>query len=309
MNEIAKNLNKSVFFHIGLMKTGTTTIQDYLNRDQRINLILKKKYFNTNQFFYRKYDYLKDEKINIESDEQLFTNNNYYSGSTVVLQRIKEKFPDAKIILTTREQRSLLLSAFKHTIKMTDDYYKSFEEFLNSKEGHIYMYMCDFDHIYKQINNYFPKENINILLYEDLRDDYNAFFNRLYNIFGLDNPRFNQLIESNKSWPDALLMVKIFLNKIKIFKKGRRIISISNSNYNQTDEFKLLYRIEKYVHSAILKISIYVIKNIPKLMNYRSNLFTWKQNDFFYNLKEFFKLKNKDFVVDSGIDLGEHDYL
>lgn len=308
---MSDNGNKvdTIFFHIGLMKTGTTTIQEYLSHDERINLILKRKFFNSNQFFFGEYNYLKKDKVNIESDEQLFTVNNYYSGSTLTLERIKNKFPNAKIILTIREQKSLLISAYKHTIRTTGNYYTSFDEFLNSKEGNIYLYMCNFNHIFDQINEYFPKENIHILLYEDLKKNYKLFFRNLYSILNIKEPGKELSINSNKSWPDAVLRIKLFLNKMLIFKQGRRIIEVDKSYFNKKDEFKLFYKIEQLMHKLILKLGMFIVYRVPRLNNYKSTAFRWNDEPLFLNLEKYFTETNQSFSETTGYNLKKYGYL
>ena len=43
------------FFHIGIMKTGTTSIQNTLGKDKRIQLFLQSRIINTNQYYFKKY--------------------------------------------------------------------------------------------------------------------------------------------------------------------------------------------------------------------------------------------------------------
>ena len=290
------------FFHIGLMKTGTTSIQEMLQNDSRINLILKKKFFNSNLYYNDEYKYCIQNKINIESDEQLLTIDNFYSGATVTLSRIKAKAPTAKIILTIREQRSLLESAFKHVIRFTTNYYKDIEEFLNSREGNVFLYMTDLENIYKELLNFFPKENIFILLYEDLRKDYLSFYKQLYDILGISLPDNFKNIKSNLGWSNRLINLKLKLNKIKIFNSGQRIISIKTGEYKVKDRFNFLSLSEEFITRVILFL-------FKRSKNKKIERLEWNKSDLCLKLEDHFKQSNNNFYKISGVDISKYNYL
>src|SRR5690606_17827192 len=147
------------YYHIGVMKTGTTYLQEILGRDERLQLFNHSRIINTNAYYRAVYENLDPSKISIDSDENIIDTKGNMCGLYTSLQRIKENNPQAVIILTIREQRSLLVSGYKHTIRHTDEYF-SFLGFLNSHYGMNYLNSTDYYSVIKLIEMLFPKENI-----------------------------------------------------------------------------------------------------------------------------------------------------
>lgn len=173
-------------FHIGCLKSGTTTLQEYLAQDERINLILKSRYFNTSKWDTENYEYSNSEKINIESDENISRKFKKLLGLEEALKRIQQVAPDAKIILTIREQKSAILSMYKHFIRQTNSTL-NLNEFLKAEEGKSYLDTIFYYDTYKLINTYFKKSNIYIYFFENMFTNWDDFISTFYHeIFNIE---------------------------------------------------------------------------------------------------------------------------
>lgn len=273
-------------FHIGIPKTGTSTIQHNLRNDNRINLI-QKKYFNTYEWWTKCYDYYNDNLINIVSDENLILQVNY--GKLILtLSRIQYIVPDAQIILSIREQRELLKSRYKSTISYHTGVYKSFEEWLKSSQGMDYLSVCMYDTVYRTISTFFPANQIHLLLFEDLKYNYCQFFKKLYSIIGIEMPKHcEQNVIKNKSLTEFELLIIKRMNRFKIFR---------NDNKLAINEAKL---VRKYAA---------LFKDPQKTVN----CFQWSENKLFNNIEKDIRRENQQLIRKNMLDrdkLVSYDYL
>src|SRR5690606_27120546 len=165
-----KEMKLPDYFHIGVMKTGTTYLQEILSQDERVQLFSHSRILNTNAYYSARYEDIDPSKISIESDENIVDTKGSMCGLYTSLQRIKRHHPDAVIILTIRDQKKLLLSGYKHTIRQTDENF-SFHGFLESPYGMNYLNSTDFYSVLKLIEKFFPKENIRIIPYEIIKEE------------------------------------------------------------------------------------------------------------------------------------------
>lgn len=62
----------SKIFHIGIPKSGTTTIQTFLENDERVALT-RSTFFTTSKWWRQHEEKLETNKINVESNETLIT--------------------------------------------------------------------------------------------------------------------------------------------------------------------------------------------------------------------------------------------
>jgi hypothetical protein len=145
------------------------------------------------------------------------------------------------------------------------------------------------------------------MLYEDLKNDYNNFFNELYNIIGLSRMESYEKIKSNVGWPDKLIELKSFLNRIKLFNMGKRRVDLSSYQYNFNQEFKFLSFIENYIFNSLIKFYSFILKanhRKKRLLKYQ-----WGSSELCLKLEEHFKETNKRFHKKSGINIYKYNYL
>jgi len=261
------------FYHIGLPKTGTTTLQTVLKRDKRVNCI-RNRYFNTHQWWTEDYDYCSNDErhVDIVSEENIVLQSGNLGKFINTLYRIKKVRPDAHIILTIREQRKLLESRYKFNIPHAKGFVLSFEDWLKSGQGMDLLSVCLYENIYQVIRLYFPGDQIHFLLFEELENASNAFFSDFYNILGLDVPENNIRIKENVSPTESELCASMFLNRFKFF-----------TGNSQLSWFKgKIYR-----HAARL------FKNENKKLD----CFRWKTSRLFTNIEKDFAETNQKLVT------------
>ena len=107
------------YYNIGLPKTVTTSLQSILKNDNRFDLFCKKRIFQTTNWYdsdVEKIFRVKDNKVGFFSDESFLRQQGRNFKHTVSLERLRFKNPNAKIIVTIREQKSFLESRYKHGI-------------------------------------------------------------------------------------------------------------------------------------------------------------------------------------------------
>lgn len=210
------------FFHIGVMKTGTTYLQEVLLEDQRIQLYNHTRFINTNLYYGSIYQDLDRSKITIESDENIIDPKGVMFGLYTSLQRIQANNPNAVIVLTIRAQKNLLISGYKHTIRQTDQNF-SFEGFLNSNYGVNYLRNVDYYSVVKLIEKFFPKQQIRIIPFELIKTG--KFIETFYKeVFGINKPTTEvEEKKLNKGLTDDLILYKKSLNNRLIFNKDSRI--------------------------------------------------------------------------------------
>lgn len=272
-------------YHIGCMKTGTTTVQKVFAEDNRINLIKYSRFFNTNKWYTDTYNYYKEGLINIESDENIVSQYDGMYGLADSLGRIREVSPDAHIVLTIREQRSLLLSGYKHRIGSTKDRY-TFLEFLNSGAGVSYLSMCDYNKLLDVTRKYFDMENIHIFLFEKLKSDFVGFFKDIYSeVLGIPIPNDLKLTVENRGRNDQSVVNNLMLNNLFISRKDANT-----------------YNFEKKIHH-------YFIRSLNMLNVNKDKKISWGKSELEQRLEEKFRESNFNFSKNTGIRLKENGYL
>ena len=188
-------------FHIGLPRTATTTIRSVLETDPRISLSTEK-YFQLSSFSSKNIQ-LQDKPnyLCVHSDETMLRQSGDHVKMLLTLWRIYSVVPDAKIILTIREQRNWLFSRYKAGIK-SGSITSSFEKWLFSPQGIDFQSLGHYGIIYDALAMYFSEDNIFILPFEVLDNDYNEFIHKLYSIFQLTPLPSKKKIHKNKSYGD-----------------------------------------------------------------------------------------------------------
>lgn len=273
------------FFHIGIPRTGTKTIQTILSSDPRIRFS-SDRYFQTPDWYFQKSPFnCNSEFINVHSDERMVRQDGNNFKMIVTLERISRAVPDATIILTIREQRSWLLSRYKYGIGK--GYLSaSFEDWLLSCQGIDFLSIGNFATLYHAIRSFFPEENIKVLLFEELKNNYEAFFKKLYQILGLPLQKLD-VIKENVSLPDKILGKKRILNKFAYMPS--KLSKLQEILYKKATAFLIQYTL----NSEDIEVKTIVWNDTPLLKAI--------QDDFRFSNNKFKKL--------SGIKLEEYGYL
>lgn len=226
--------------HVGYHKTGTSFLQkeifaspniDYnaIDRDLIIEEIINKHLFffdadATRQTLQK--DFVAD-KVNVVSMENLI--GNPHSGgynSYDHLQKLKQLFPAAKVLICIREQSSMILSSYKQYITTTGtlrlkNYLKPIEQGSNILPAFDLKHFC----YHALIGNYidaFGKENVLVLPYELLSKNSHEFLKQIFEFSGLKEEDIAK-IDSERKRNIATLSLTIKVKRLynKWFTKTR----------------------------------------------------------------------------------------
>lgn len=212
-----------VVFHIGVYKTGTTSLQNgYFSKNPGIQF-LGRPFKDQDVALWIKGLYQKDsmnytdcgtpDSIRTADTTPILQNNPKYliisdealtahgvADRGLIAQRLKEAAPRAKIILVLREQSDLLISYY---------YYMS--------RGRKHLQFRDFNDWFEYCGRYFNKEifstlnfynlfciyadtfgadNLCVLLYEDLKSDTAAFYSTIDSWLGLPQRGWNVSVKN-----------------------------------------------------------------------------------------------------------------
>lgn len=257
----------NVLIHIGYHKTGTTWLQEevfYKNDEVFEPLSLSKNRHNSlardfiwdgNGYLLSPFDLnediinrnLKDirskviesDKIYVMSDERL-SGSPHSSGfnSSVILNRVKNIFPNAKILIVIREQNSWLLSNYFQYLTAGGTH--GLKKYLNTKydgkrpgfsPNHIF-----YHHLILAYQSSFGKENVLVLPYELFKADKTTFLKKLSKFLDseitLTNSVFGQL--RNRSF-------NYFLNyKLRFLNHFIRSTSVNNNSVLSIQPLRLM---------------------------------------------------------------------
>ena len=245
-----------IYFHIGFLNTGTTWLQKtLLSNSKYFNLlnnytkpwedpIIKKLVLSDLESFdaieYSKLikSKYKKNKINIISSERL-SGHPISKGfdSELIAQKIYKSFPNAKIIIVTRETKSFIISTYKQIVKQ--GYPGSFQSYLNASSWFFPVFSNKYfkhEYIVKKYLNLFGFKNVLELKFEKFKLSNEEFLNSILRFM-----KSEIIIEKNKkkdivniSFSNRRIRSIRFLNKIRrseynpfsILSLGKKIIFI-----------------------------------------------------------------------------------
>ena len=192
-------------------------MQHVWKNDPRIHLIKHSRYFNTPDASKTSYNQYLEGYLNVESDENIIRKYGQLIGLPDSLQKISSSCPNAKILITIREQRSLILSGYKHHIRQTDHRF-SLPDWLKNPAGESYLMMADYLSVYDIVTKYFPAKNVSIVPFEILKQKPEDFFELIYRQFlGIPPPKNLSFPKKNVGLTDFQVQMKLFSNKSTAF--------------------------------------------------------------------------------------------
>ncbi|RMA93316.1 sulfotransferase family protein [Hydrogenothermus marinus] len=248
------------FFIVGAGKAGTTSLYYYFKQHPDIYMspIKEPNYFakdtDINEFIKRHKGvntFIKDfnEYIQLFKDRKkekvVGEASVSYLYSKVAAAEIFKYNPNAKILIILRDPIERAFSQYLMNLMIGLTTEKNFikevvNDYKNSKGilGSAYLYI-EFGLYYEQVKRYldiFPKKNVKILLFEDLK---NNLENTLKNIFVFLDVDSNVKIDITPQNPSYVPRIPPSINKF-ILKWGRNLKPIIPSNF--WNEFKNFYR-------------------------------------------------------------------
>ncbi len=252
---------KKVFFYVGLPKTGSAFLRQEVftkldtsrvcvNPEDVVNVVQK---MHASHYSPANIDAVKNAAAkafgNIDQDIVLVTDLDLVGLAVDNFRRfeeitdfMKELFPEASIIITLRNQVDWLLSLYKHTTTGLDVSITEFLNFsggkFNSKQREDFPNVDALDFNFAEKCEYyvkaFGKENVHVLLNEDMVSDPEGLARQIEGIFGCDMVGNINFRTENKSFSSFGIQITLCKEKLgKLFGREGR----------QRKEDKILHRI------------------------------------------------------------------
>jgi hypothetical protein len=187
-----------IILHVGMHKTGTTFLQwnvfhfvdaNYLwhvfYKSWLKNLLNPEKKVNYNKIKDKLSSILKNDKINIISEENIYTYQfTKKDDRFVLLDRIKKVFPEAKIIIGTRKKEENLVSWYVEYVAVGGvlDFQGFLDKYMNLDK-------LDYEAYIKKLNEYYGKENVFVYSMDELRKNQEGLIKNLCKFMGVDSPK------------------------------------------------------------------------------------------------------------------------
>ncbi len=245
--------NMKIIIHPGYERTATSTLQDSLFgkhpgilsigrpwNETTLNFV---KELRRNDLFYNKdlvtsyFDKLGINKnINktvVLSDEAIFRANYDKNGSPVSVklhaQRVKEIFPNSQVLLTIRNQFTLITGYYMsqgRIVNAPDPFsnrYITIGSWLRwCLERWEFSILCHFDYwaVIKMYIELYGEENVHVLLYEEFANDQENFLKKLSPILGINVEDAIELLcnqHQNKVWRKSKRQVTYAKLREKLF--------------------------------------------------------------------------------------------
>ena len=192
------------FLIIGSMKSGTTTLYHLLKSHPDIFMADNKEpqYFSDDRKFGKgteRYESLFKNYNNEKAIGEASTNYAKHPSFKNVPERIKKVIPDAKLIYVLRDPVDRIYSHFVHNYYM-GRIENDVEKAINNNAH--YINVSKYYHQIEQYLEYFDKDNIKIILLDDLRDSPMETVADTYRFLGVDDAHKPQGLGEHKHATD-----------------------------------------------------------------------------------------------------------
>ena len=295
--------------HIGYPKCASSSLQELFLNNENINLIVSRnnKHKESKELIdelilkdniefsirsCQKYlkimreKFINKNKVEIISEECFTASSVSYADRGSIALRLKELFPNAKILIVIRNQFNVINSRYNHdpndiyALGLSNKFLninqwidKNFERF-NRSYLSTYNYFDLIEH-YKKI---FGKDNVHIGIFEELVTDSNKFLFKLNNFLGRDN---------------------ICLDNLEIPFENKAIDLYKMSLYSIIKKFKFP-KIYKYINPKFKNIIYKIYKKFYKKQEISKN-----------NRERILKVysnSNKKLIENYGLPLEKYEY-
>ena len=190
-----------LFIHVGLPKTGTTFLQqEVFPKIENVNFAMFPDYRTT----------LYPNKINIIGDEFL-SHVSYMPGRDAnqrfeIAKRLQGSYPDAKIIIGIRDQKSWLRSLYNQYVRAggIHEYDYWFENMFNKD-------FLDTESYINFLKKSF-KKGVYVYRFEDMKKNYSVWIKDLCDFIGCDVPKIERK-KHNVGWGKNRIKIALFFNK------------------------------------------------------------------------------------------------
>ena len=283
------------FFIVGAPKSGTTSLYQYLNQHQDISMSLIKEpnYFSSEELN-RQGLYYKAKVISqLETYNKLFIKekNNQLLGEASVSYlfyqdvpcKIHTYNPNAKIIILLRDPVERVYSHYLMDYRLGHTKI-SLEKILNdsSVKDHslLYQQYIELGFYYNQVKRYvdiFGKENVCIMLYDQLKENNEKLTNNVISFLNLDvnhDINFKTPYNSSKNSTNKIIQALYSLNFIRksvSYFSPSSIINLINKKFFNNKEDRLFKRLEDQLYNLYVED----ILLLEKMLNL--DLSSWKR--------------------------------
>lgn len=292
-------LDNQLLIHIGYPKTASTWLQHGIFKDEKMGFISPwrgdwsdgiavREFITVDSFSFSPINAysafengLKEAQQKhlcpVLSQEMLscnFLDQNGYWGKEVA-KRLHDVFPQAKILIVIREQKSMIFSAYGQYIRNGGR--RSIEQFIstqNIRPG-LYplfrLYSLKYDYLIKYYQDLFGENQILVLPFELLKKDANLYLKKIFEFVGIEQISFDYKPpqDTNVNYKSATLAIHRKINNFIPF-KDNSLISSSDS-WRWKFIWKMLSIIDKTLPEKIQNTEKLRIKNF--IQEYTKNMF------------------------------------
>jgi len=230
MQKTGKKLE--IILHVGMHKTGTTFFQWNVFHYIDVNYLWHVFYRSWSKDLLdpsKKVDFkkiknefskiLKTGKINLITEENIYTYQfSKEDDRFILLDRIKQVFPDAKIIFGTRNKDENLISWYIEYVAVGG--VLDFQGFLDK---HMNLKKLDYEPYVKKLKEYFGDENVFVYSLEELRKNQRQVVEKMCKFINVNPPKKYRAKPARVGYGLGILKLSLFLNrffKTPLNKKG-----------------------------------------------------------------------------------------
>jgi hypothetical protein len=260
---------KTIYLHIGYPKTATTTLQKHIfpylhglkyfhkefgnkSLDTIIEELLSKKITDLDISSYRDVIDKELSSTNLISAENIIfrsflpykTNNGItFQNQTIIADKLKKVFDplkfDVKILIVLRKQISIISSIYAQSYT---DFYSNFDEY-NKFKKYVQFFSTDqlkkhplnelitYNEVVLYYNKLFGKNNVHVLLYEEMLNDKDLFLMNLMDTINISSYHFNTAIQQENVRSTDYGYKKVNELTLRILLKNLKNKYFPNINY------------------------------------------------------------------------------
>jgi len=274
------------FIGVGVERCATSWIFECLREHPEICVSKYKEvdFFKDDEKYNRGLDFYSSFFNHCSGEKIVGEFSPWYFFAEKAPERIKKDFPDVKLIISFRNPIEKTYSLYN----MKDSYkslpHKSFEEFIGDKE---YVRRAFYAERLKLFYKLFPRENILVLIYEDIKKDPLVYIQNVYRFLGADSNYAPRIISRVHNSPETRGFFR--KNLTYILSKFRRSFLMKNKRGREIVHFiektGFYGSLESFLATGTKKKNRLAMKKETR--KYLQNLF----ND---DIKEFEKLINRN---------------